>query len=109
MEMATVRRRAVYALAVLALLCGCFSVCGATSSEFYAVEVSCPNGEGKLSWRVSGRSTSWTLCPEPVDYHGPFTAHTSSKTRIDSDSICVFAGSFYFPVKETKCSPPSAG
>ncbi|RNE94940.1 mucin-like glycoprotein [Trypanosoma rangeli] len=97
MAMATVRRRAVYALAVLALLCGCCSsVCGATSSEFYAVEVSCQNNEGKLSLRFPGEASSdWKECPQAVNYYALRKAEMAGADKSGSEQICLLAESLY--------------
>ncbi|RNE95897.1 mucin-like glycoprotein [Trypanosoma conorhini] len=66
----TVRRRAVCALALLALLCGCCcaSVCGATAGEAapkcnvsVPVEVSCRGTGENLRFRVRGNET-WVTC-----------------------------------------------
>ncbi|RNE95403.1 mucin-like glycoprotein [Trypanosoma rangeli] len=109
MAMATVRRRAVWALAVLAVLCGCcFSVCGATSPNeevevMVQVDVSCLGIEGKLSWRVSGKSDSeWTECSKPVNYDGSPKAETAGAISSDSDSICSLAGSKF---EQYSCNP----
>ncbi|RNF12040.1 mucin-like glycoprotein [Trypanosoma conorhini] len=85
----TVRRRAVCALALLALLCGCCapSVCGATGARVAAttakhtsppavlrkewqpvnvsVEVSCADSGNKLSWRFSS-TAAWEKCAAAV-------------------------------------------
>ncbi|RNE98412.1 hypothetical protein TraAM80_08791 [Trypanosoma rangeli] len=98
MGMATLRRRAVYALAVLALLCGCcFSVCGATLSGSDAVDVLCQNNKGKLSWRVSGKS-NWKECSQVVNYDGSHTAETASADSSESESICTHAESWCFSI-----------
>ncbi|RNF04683.1 mucin-like glycoprotein [Trypanosoma conorhini] len=62
------RRRAVCALALLALLCGCTSVCGANAAEAapkcnvsVPVDVSCQRTGGNLSFRVRGNET-WVAC-----------------------------------------------
>ncbi|RNE95080.1 hypothetical protein TraAM80_10411 [Trypanosoma rangeli] len=95
MAMTTVRRRAVYALAVLALLCGCCSsVCGATTSS-EKVNVLCPNNEGKICWRVSGEGSSdWKECSQAVNYDGSLTAGTASADSSESESICIHAESW---------------
>ncbi|RNE96034.1 mucin-like glycoprotein [Trypanosoma rangeli] len=94
MAMATVRRRAVYALAVLALLCGCCSsVCGAATSNV-KVDVSCQNNEGKLSWRVPGEN-NWRECPQTVNDYGPRKAEMTSAGSNGSESICLLAESLY--------------
>ncbi|RNE96150.1 mucin-like glycoprotein, partial [Trypanosoma conorhini] len=89
----TVRHRAVCALALLVLLCGCCcapSVCGATGAPAAAttakrasppavlpkewqpvnvsVEVSCADSDNKLSWRFS-RETAWKKCAAAVGAH----------------------------------------
>ncbi|RNF00610.1 mucin-like glycoprotein [Trypanosoma rangeli] len=70
MAMATVRCRAVCALAVLALLCGCCStVCeevaptipDAVGKVWLQVEVSCRRTDEELRWRLSGE-TVWQTC-----------------------------------------------
>ncbi|RNE95294.1 uncharacterized protein Tco025E_10080 [Trypanosoma conorhini] len=67
--MLAVRRRAVCALALLALLCGCG--CGATGDVNVPVEVSCLNTNGKLSWRVAGgKPSTWRECPQAVKDFG---------------------------------------
>ncbi|RNE97050.1 uncharacterized protein Tco025E_09760 [Trypanosoma conorhini] len=65
----TVRRRAVCALALLALLCGCCAsfVCGATGSEpsTVPVQLACKR-EGELFlWRFPGEG-NWTPCTKDV-------------------------------------------
>ncbi|RNE96481.1 uncharacterized protein Tco025E_09725 [Trypanosoma conorhini] len=104
----TVRRRAVCALALLALLCA--SVCGATAAEAatkVSVEVSCPNTDGKLSWRVAGeKSPTWKECPQAVTGAGSIESAVTV-----SHALCFVAGSVYlggFP--NVKCpSPPTEG
>ncbi|RNF10075.1 uncharacterized protein Tco025E_06907 [Trypanosoma conorhini] len=65
--MPTLRRRAVCALALLALLCGlcCCASVGDTAATATAtevtVEVSCSNTGDKLSWRFPGEA-AWTPC-----------------------------------------------
>ncbi|RNE96036.1 mucin-like glycoprotein [Trypanosoma conorhini] len=109
----TVRRRAVCALALLALLCG--GCCGATGvgagapatpSVSVAVEVSCPNGAKKLSWRFSGKSGSdWTPCPNT-----PEVVAGSSGTDHLTNALCVYAGSWYLSTGAgTSCPTPSTG
>ncbi|RNE95152.1 hypothetical protein TraAM80_10369 [Trypanosoma rangeli] len=89
MAMATVRRRAVYALAVLALLCGCCSsVCGATSNV--KVDVLCPSNEGKICWRVSGKN-DWKECSQTVNYDGLRRVETAGKDDSESETICTYA------------------
>ncbi|RNE95134.1 mucin-like glycoprotein, partial [Trypanosoma conorhini] len=81
-----VRRRAVCGLALLALLCGCASVCGANAEGtagspenpppdvggkiFLPVDVACELSEGKLHWRLAGEK-GWNNCAtvtsEPED------------------------------------------
>ncbi|RNE94957.1 mucin-like glycoprotein, partial [Trypanosoma conorhini] len=105
----TVRRRAVCALALLALLCGCCapSVCvtAAAAAEVkvpVSVEVSCPDTNGKLSWRVADKSNSaaWNTCPTtPEDLCG-------SESAAGSNSLCIFAGSVFLEKFATGgCSP----
>ncbi|RNE98067.1 uncharacterized protein Tco025E_09309 [Trypanosoma conorhini] len=113
----TVRRRAVCALALLALLCGgCVSfVCGADAEEAQttgdvnvSVEVSCPNTEKKLSWRVAGEggSAAWNTCPTtPGGSEG-------SGGAAYSNSICLTAGSVYlekFLTGKCPASQPTDG
>ncbi|RNE97349.1 uncharacterized protein Tco025E_09485 [Trypanosoma conorhini] len=104
-----VRRRAVCALALLALLALlCGSVCGAgtekaapTGDVNVSVELSCPDTNGMLSWRVAGeKSPTWRECPQAVKDFG------SSGGAAGSNSLCIFAGSVYlekFPTGD--CSP----
>ncbi|RNE99144.1 mucin-like glycoprotein [Trypanosoma conorhini] len=101
-----VRRRAVCALALLALLCG--SVCGAGTEESQktgdvnvSVEVSCPDTNGMLSWRVAGeKSSTWRECPQAVKDFG------SSGGAAGSNSLCIFACSMYLEKFTTGgCSP----
>ncbi|RNE96255.1 mucin-like glycoprotein [Trypanosoma conorhini] len=113
----TVRRRAVCALALLALLCGgCVSfVCGADAEEAQttgdvnvSVEVSCPNTEKKLRWRVAGEggSAAWNTCPTtPGGSEG-------SGGAAYSNSICLTAGSVYlekFLTGKCPASQPTDG
>ncbi|RNE94882.1 hypothetical protein TraAM80_10524 [Trypanosoma rangeli] len=102
MAMATVRRRAVYALAVLALLCGCCSsVCGATSSG--KVDVLCPSNEGKICWRVSSEGSSdWKECSQKVNYEGPLSFETAGRDRSDGESICTHAESWCLSINLVK-------
>ncbi|RNE95379.1 mucin-like glycoprotein [Trypanosoma conorhini] len=72
-----VRRRAVCALALLALLCGCCcaSVSGATKAPAVgalanvSVQVACANDNNKLRWRFPGE-TAWKECAAAVEAHG---------------------------------------
>ncbi|RNE94955.1 mucin-like glycoprotein [Trypanosoma conorhini] len=105
-----VRRRAVCALALLALLCG--PVCGATKEEAatnvkVSVEVSCPNAEKKLGWRVAG-DTSWTQCPQTVEESLLPTAITAAASGDDGGPTCIWAHSLYLASRpNSKCTPPS--
>ncbi|RNE95126.1 hypothetical protein TraAM80_10384 [Trypanosoma rangeli] len=93
MAMATVRRRAVYALAVLALLCGCCSsVCGAATSNV-KVDVLCPSNKGKFSWRVSGEN-DWTECLQTVNYDGLRRVETAGTDDSESETICTYVVSW---------------
>ncbi|RNE99412.1 mucin-like glycoprotein [Trypanosoma conorhini] len=108
------RRRAVCALALLALLCGCCCasfVCGATNAAAskkevnVSLEVSCPNSEKKLSWRVVG-ATSWTQCTAPLESPRIAAVPAADVAAGDSDVVCLIAESFYFG---TGCDKPCAG
>ncbi|RNE97347.1 mucin-like glycoprotein [Trypanosoma conorhini] len=105
-----VRRCAVCALALLALLSGCCpSVCGANAEEAQttgdvnvSVEVSCPNTNGKLRWRVAGgKPPNWRECPQAVEDFG------SSGGAAGSNSLCIFAGSAYLEKFTTGGCPAS--
>ncbi|RNE95005.1 putative mucin-like glycoprotein, partial [Trypanosoma conorhini] len=105
----TVRRRAVCALALLALLCSSF-VCEANPDESQttgdvnvSVEVSCPTAGNKLRWRLSGTSnSSWAPCPFEI---GNFLNGGSDKVGA---SLCLFAGSLYEdPASNVKANCPS--
>ncbi|RNE94987.1 mucin-like glycoprotein [Trypanosoma rangeli] len=99
MAMATVRRRAVYALAVLALLCGCCSsVCGATTSSKVKANVLCPSKGGKVRWRVSGES-NWKEC------HNNLKHFVSAGNNEIKESICMFAESWCPSIMSGKKSP----
>ncbi|RNE96284.1 mucin-like glycoprotein, partial [Trypanosoma conorhini] len=89
----TVRRRAVCALALLALLCGCCAsfVCGANAGEVNVfLEVSCPDTGNKLRWRVAGEKT-WQACSFGMDDVLGF----SGKLDSPSDSVCAWAVFMY--------------
>ncbi|RNE96469.1 mucin-like glycoprotein, partial [Trypanosoma conorhini] len=106
-----VRRRAVCALALLALLCGC--CCGAGTEEAatevkVSVEVSCPKTDGKLFWRVAGKgdSAAWRECPQAV------TGAQSSESAAYGNTLCLVAGSVYlekFPTGNCPAPQPAAG
>ncbi|RNE95760.1 mucin-like glycoprotein, partial [Trypanosoma conorhini] len=107
-----VRRRAVCALALLALLCGCCapSVCVATTAAKVnvSVEVSCPNDAKKLRWRVAGKSNSaaWKECPQAVE------GAQSSESAAYGNVLCLLAGSAYlekFPAGNCRASQPTEG
>ncbi|RNE99256.1 mucin-like glycoprotein [Trypanosoma conorhini] len=106
-----VRIRAVCALALLALLCGCCapSVCGATTAAKVnvSVEVSCPNDAKKLRWRVADRSNSgWEECPQAVE------GAQSSESAAYGNTLCLLAGSVYmwkFPAGNCPAPQPAAG
>ncbi|RNE95260.1 mucin-like glycoprotein [Trypanosoma rangeli] len=110
MAMATVRRRAVYALAVLALLCGCCSsVCGAATSNV-KVDVLCPSNEKKVRLRVSGQGSSdWTECLQAVNYDGSHTAETASAGSSGGDPICLLADSWCLSFLEKNSPSPTEG
>ncbi|RNE95396.1 mucin-like glycoprotein [Trypanosoma rangeli] len=112
MAMATVRRRAVWALAVLAVLCGCcFSVCGATPPKMNVkVEVSCPKEGEKISLRFSGDENSeWKECSKAVNYYRFRTAKTAAESSNDGDPICSLAESWCISaLKEQQHLRPSA-
>ncbi|RNE97650.1 mucin-like glycoprotein [Trypanosoma conorhini] len=107
-----VRRRAVCALALLALLCGCCcaSVCGANADESRTtgvvnvlVDVSCPATGNKLRWRVAGKgdSAAWRECPQTV------TGAKSIEGDAGSNSLCLIAGSAYIDTSLTRnCTAP---
>ncbi|RNE99177.1 mucin-like glycoprotein [Trypanosoma conorhini] len=108
----TVWRRAVCALALLALLCGCgcASVRAEATKVNVSVEVSCPNAEKKLSWRVAGISNSaWSTCSTTPEGAG------SSESDVLSSFLCLLAGSLYNdpdrnPGSSVECtSSPAAG
>nr|AGN32981.1 mucin-like glycoprotein [Trypanosoma rangeli] len=131
MAMAMVRRRAVCALAVVAVLCGCFSsVCGATNTGVYAVpgmfkevpvEISCAGSDEKLSWRVLGGS-EWAQCAAKLGVHdyaveggGVATevlgfasiggAQSDNDDAGASESVCLSAESLYVAAGcEAKCA-----
>ncbi|EAN96703.1 mucin-like glycoprotein [Trypanosoma cruzi] len=74
MTMMTVRRRAVCAVLFLGLLCCCCSsvcvtaagspghVSGDADTVVVPVDVSCPQSDGSLSYRVRGGVWAWTKC-----------------------------------------------
>ncbi|KAF5222386.1 hypothetical protein ECC02_004667 [Trypanosoma cruzi] len=74
MTMVTVRRRAVCAVLFLGLLCCCCSsvcvtaagspghVSGDADTVVVPVDVSCPQSDGSLSYRVRGGVWAWTKC-----------------------------------------------
>ncbi|RNE95013.1 putative mucin-like glycoprotein [Trypanosoma conorhini] len=102
----TLRRRAVCALALLALLCGCCAsfVCGANAEKEVdvPVEVSCPDtNDNKLRWRVAGKGRSeWKECPQAVTDAG------SSDSAAYSNTLCFVAGSVFLGNFTTGgCSP----
>ncbi|RNE96619.1 uncharacterized protein Tco025E_09691, partial [Trypanosoma conorhini] len=106
----TVRRRAVCAVALLALLCS--SVCGANAEGPAAnvnvsVEVSCLNTEKKLRWRVAGKSNSdWKECPQAVKGAGGIEGD------VGSNSLCLFAASVFlekFPMGTCPAPQPTEG
>ncbi|RNE95452.1 mucin-like glycoprotein, partial [Trypanosoma conorhini] len=106
----TVRRRAVCALALFALLSGCCPsfVCGAATAAKVkvSVEVSCPTAGNKLRWRVADKSNSgWKECPQAV------TGAGSIEGDAGSNSLCLTAGSAFLEKFSTgKCpSPPTEG
>ncbi|RNE98714.1 mucin-like glycoprotein, partial [Trypanosoma conorhini] len=107
----TVRRRAVCALALLALLCSSF-VCGATNAKEeeevnVSVDVSCPNAAKKLRWRIADKSNSdWNECPQAVKSAGSIEGDAYRNT------LCHFAGSVYmwkFPAGGCPASQPAGG
>ncbi|RNE98817.1 mucin-like glycoprotein [Trypanosoma conorhini] len=108
----TVRRRAVCALALLALLCA--SVCGAiaegpAANVNVSVEVSCPNtNDNKLRWRVAGEKTpTWKECPQAVKGAGG-----SETGAAGNNSLCIFAGSVFlekFPTGTCPAPQPTEG
>ncbi|RNE95880.1 mucin-like glycoprotein [Trypanosoma conorhini] len=102
-----VRRRAVCALALLALLCS--SVCGATAEGAAAnvkvpVEVSCPNGAKKLSWRFVG-ATSWTPCTASLESPRTAAVPAAEVAADDSDVVCLIAESnFILTGCDSRCA-----
>ncbi|RNE95362.1 mucin-like glycoprotein [Trypanosoma conorhini] len=103
-----VRRRAVCALALLALLCGAGTVAPAEAPPvIVSVEVSCLSTEQKLSWRFSGKghSADWRKCHSTPDVFG------SGESDALSASLCIFAASLYNdPGLGVECpSSPTAG
>ncbi|RNE95229.1 mucin-like glycoprotein, partial [Trypanosoma conorhini] len=92
--MLAVRRRAVCALALLALLCGCCapSVCGTATATKVKVllEVSCADSEKKLRWRVAGEET-WQKCSFGVED----VFELSGKYSSPGDSVCAWAVTMY--------------
>ncbi|RNE95739.1 mucin-like glycoprotein [Trypanosoma rangeli] len=105
MAMATVRRRAVCALAILALLCGCCSlVCGAkpTAKKVVSVQVSCAGADRKASWRVPGEQ-KWEKCGITVDD----SMGLSGKMEDPRHYLCAWVAVYY---KNTKCcgKPPAS-
>ncbi|RNF27617.1 mucin-like glycoprotein [Trypanosoma conorhini] len=111
----TVRRRAVCALALLALLCGAGTVAAAAAPPvIVAVEVSCASADRKISWRVAGETTSaWKECPEAVEVPTAITAAPASQPSQKSggsDFICAWAGTAYLSAgPRTNCAAASAG
>ncbi|RNE95223.1 putative mucin-like glycoprotein [Trypanosoma conorhini] len=106
-----VRRRAVCALALLALLCGCGANAeGAQTtgdvnvSVHVSVEVSCSATGNELRWRVAdkGDSTAWRECPQAVTGAGGIEGAAASNT------LCLVAGSVYLDTSLTRSCPPSA-
>ncbi|RNE96817.1 mucin-like glycoprotein [Trypanosoma conorhini] len=95
----TLRHRAVCALALLALLCGCSFVCGANAEGaveasdnpppdvggkiFLPVDVACKSSEGKLRWRFPGEE-GWKIC-----------ATDASKSKDDVAWLCDSAAWLY--------------
>ncbi|RNE97051.1 mucin-like glycoprotein [Trypanosoma rangeli] len=107
MAMATVRRRAVCALAVLVLLCGCcFSVCGATPEQEREalvdvfMEFSCQDSENKLSWRLNSKH-EWRKCALDVN-----SVHfISGNTYSGDNAICAWGGTLHLIGGDrTRCS-----
>ncbi|RNE98621.1 mucin-like glycoprotein [Trypanosoma conorhini] len=116
-----VRRRAVCALALLALLCGCCcapSVWAGTAAKKEVnvpVEVSCAGSDNKLRWRFPGKS-EWTQCAAAVGAHDYTLAGEDSAAEdvevitLDvsqygagddgvGESLCLFAESRYVAAK----------
>ncbi|RNE96250.1 mucin-like glycoprotein, partial [Trypanosoma conorhini] len=90
----TVRRRAVCALALLALLCGsvCVTAAAASAEEEVdvSVEVSCADSEQKLSWRLPGEA-AWQKCA--ITVKDSFSM--SGAIGEAENSLCAWAGTQY--------------
>ncbi|RNE97556.1 mucin-like glycoprotein [Trypanosoma conorhini] len=103
-KMAAVRRRAVCALALLALLCGPFCVAAAAASSAeeevdVSVQISCADSDNKLSWRFPGEG-AWQKCAFTVDES--FTM--SGAIHDDENSLCAWAGTQYSPFRSASGS-----
>ncbi|RNF04597.1 mucin-like glycoprotein [Trypanosoma conorhini] len=93
--MATVRRRAVCALALLALLCGSFCATAVAASSVeeevdVSVQISCADSDNKLSWRFPGEG-AWQKCAFTVR-----ESFTMSGAIHDAEkSLCAWAATQY--------------
>ncbi|RNE95819.1 hypothetical protein TraAM80_10144 [Trypanosoma rangeli] len=106
MAMATVQCRAVCALAVFALLCGCFSsVCGEEASKVKVsagvqLQVTCPTTVKPTQWYFSGsRTIEWISCSGATGG----SVSTSAKDEI-GERICIWAILLYNDTLLKQCT-----
>ncbi|ESL05527.1 hypothetical protein TRSC58_06822 [Trypanosoma rangeli SC58] len=112
MAMATVRYRAVCALAVLALLCGCCSSAWTTTAAapvngkrsttlpsdgsvvMVPVDVFCPDSVDRLSFRLHG-GTGWMDCVQPMKPAAPPGGTTATLKGYTIDGPNVYSPDNY--------------
>ncbi|RNE95805.1 mucin-like glycoprotein [Trypanosoma rangeli] len=106
--MLAVRRSAVCALVVLALLCGGCSPAWAEADEHAGktqevfVEFSCPDSDNKLSWRLPN-SGNWKKCAHVWSTYSSLSGRT-----VGDDYICAWGGLLYKGSKSIPKCPESA-